>query len=254
MNKSVHFSLYLFFFLSSVSFSAYSKMYKCIDENGGVIYSQTACQTDQTTEKVMSSNKPQQKNLEDCQYAGQFASMVTRQMRSGVEAEQSFDRYGGINALSKSTIAVINYVYTFKNTPDTSANRISSLVAARCNARAFGDVKCEDFPEEFQTSIISCDESKREDVLIQQQLMRKNSRPAGSPEQPVQAPKKSQNKSTTSNNTKNTKKRIDDCKERYDKQITTIDDRLRESYSSEEGESLRKRRRQLQNDRYSKCR
>ena len=238
-----------------LSFNSVAKMYKCIDEEGAVTYSQTACENDQTTDKVMGGNK-QKKQQEDCKYAGQFANTIAGSMRSGADAEQTFNRYGGINAISKSSLAIINYVYTFKETPDVSASRISSLTLARCNANAFGKVRCEDFPAEFQASVLSCDEEQQQmlqrEMLLREQMQQQNTPDNIIPAVPTESDSSSQK--PKSSNKQKQKQRIADCKKGYDEQIATIDKRMRQQHTAQQGEQLRERRRQLQDARYTNCR
>ncbi len=141
--------------LSTPSVNVFAKTYKCIDENGETTYSQRACPNDQKTDKVMGGGG-KTAGMEDCKYARQFAEDTARRMQSGVDVHQTFDGYGGVDSISKSTLAIINYVYTYKDVSDVSAARIASLTAASCNAKAFGTVACEDFPQEFRISVNNC--------------------------------------------------------------------------------------------------
>ena len=235
-----------------ISLSSEAKMYKCIDENGDVTYSQTACQGDQTIDKVIGGQK-QQSNLEDCKYAGQFSKVILRSMRAGNDADVVFDQYGGINALSKSSIAIINYVYSFKQTPDVSANRISSLTMAKCNARSFGDVACKDLPDDFQRTIgpYGCDEDKALEQGIPPAPQTLPNPASGA----VEAQPMRKSSATPPANASNQDQAvISDCKARYDQRIAEVDVLLREGYDAAQGEALNAERRRLVDARYSDCR
>ena len=167
--------------LSSIASDVFAKTYKCIDENGDVTYSQKVCRNNQKTGKVVNSRKKKEA-MKECKYAGLFAKSVTRQMRSGLGANQILQNYGGTNTVSKSTLGVINYVYSYKYTPETPETRIASLTVTRCNARAFGEVTCEGFPAAFQYQIYGCDEEKRkEEVLRLKQLDKSQDTSNGEP-------------------------------------------------------------------------
>ena len=165
-NSTVVISLLLVLpFISDVS----AATYKCIDVNGDVTYSQTPCKQNQKTDKLLSSGK-KPAEMEDCKYAGAFSQMAFRQMRSGLSTQQLFERYGGVNSISQGTLGVINYVYSFKYSPTMQPARIAELTIAKCNAQAFGKVRCEDFPDEFQEMIFSCDDEEREEAIRLQKL------------------------------------------------------------------------------------
>ncbi len=228
-------------------------MYKCMAEDGSITYSQTACKNNQSTEKVMGGGQSNKQKQEDCKYSGQFAQSVAQHMRSGSGSEQTFNQYGGLDALSKSSLAIINYVYSYKNNPDVPINRISSLTIAKCNANSFGSVRCEDFPQQFQNSIFSCDEEQQknmqQEIMLREQM--KEQAPSNYPAQLPDDTSKSSDKKTTK---QNEKQRIADCKKEYDEKIERIDDKLRQSYTADEGEQLRAQRRNLNAQRYSECR
>ena len=149
---------------------AVAATYKCIDGNGDVTYSQAPCKQNQKTDKLLNSSK-KPSELEDCKYAGAFSQMVFRHMRSGLSAQQLFNRYGGVNSISQGTLGVINYVYSFKYSTATQPDRVAQLTIAKCNAQAFGEVMCEDFPKEFQDTIFSCDDEEREEAMRLQKLI-----------------------------------------------------------------------------------
>ena len=242
---------------------AVAATYKCIDGNSDVTYSQTPCKQNQKTDKLLNSSK-KSVEMEDCKYAGAFSQMAFRHMRSGLSTQQLFDRYGGVNSISKSTLGVINYVYSFKYSPTTQPGRVAQLTIAKCNAQAFGKVLCEDFPKEFQQTIFSCDDAEREEAIRMQKLIDQS---AGR--------KKQFNNSTTiggygskDNETRNQEwmeaqernrqereqKRIIKCKKGYQSEIKTIDDRMSQGYTVSLGEALRDKRKSLVKKLATDCR
>jgi len=233
---------------------ALAATYKCIDENGDVTYSQSPCKQNQKTDKLLKGSK-KLVEMEDCKYAGAFSQMAFRHMRSGLSTQQLFDRYGGVNSVSQGTKGVINYVYSFKHSTATRPSRVAQLTIAKCNAQAFGEVSCEDFPKEFQEMIFSCDDEEREEAIRLQKLI----------EQSV-GQSRQFNNSTTSDaygskdhETRNQerintqerkikekeKKRIAKCIKRHESEIKKIDDRMSRGYTASVGETLRDRRRSL---------
>ena len=228
--------------------------YKCIDENGDVTYSQTPCKKDQKTDKLLSSGK-KPTEIEDCKYAGAFSQMAFRHMRSGLDTQQLFDRYGGVNSISQGTLGVINYVYSFKYSTTMESSRIAQLTIAKCNAQAFGKISCEDFPVEFQEMIFSCDDEEREEAMRLQKLIDQsagqngqfnNSTNIGAYGQKDYEARNQQWEETQERKRKEKEQaRVRKCKKDYESKIEEIDNRLSQGYTASQGEALRDRRRSL---------
>lgn len=249
MTKSTSLIINSLLFILPLLSDAVAATYKCIDENGDVTYSQIPCKQNQKTDKLLNSSK-KPAELEDCKYAGAFSQMTFRHMRAGLSTQQLFDRYGGVNSISRGTLGVINYVYSFKYSTAMQPSRVAQLTIAKCNAQAFGKVLCEDFPNEFQEMIFSCDDEEREEAIRLQELI----------DQSV-GQKRQFNNSTTidvygsqdheSRNRESMKAqekeqlRIIKCKKRYESEIKKIDDRMSQGYTASLGETLRDRRRSL---------
>ena len=242
---------------------AVAATYKCIDENGDVTYSQSPCKQNQKTDKLLNGSK-KQVEMEDCKYAGAFSQMAFRHMRSGLSTQQLFDRYGGVNSISQGTLGVINYVYSFKYSPTIQSNRVAQLTIAKCNAQAFGKVLCEDFPNEFQEMIFSCDDEEREEAIRLQKLIDQS---VGQKEQFNSSTSigaygskdhETRNQERMEAQERNRKEReqtrIIKCKKRYESEIKKIDDRMSQGYNASLGESLRDRRRSLVKKLATDCR
>ena len=233
---------------------AVAATYKCVDANGDVTYSQTPCKRNQTTDKKLSGNE-NPIVMEDCKYSGAFAQLAFRHMRSGLNTQQLYDRYGGINSISQATLGVINYVYAFKHSTAMRPARVAELTIARCNAQAFGKVSCEDFPMEFQEMIFSCDDEERAEAMRLQKLIGQSVGPSnrfrdstiidtyGSNDR--QAGNREWLKAQERSKHEREQARIIECKRRYESEIDGIDDRMSRGYGASLGESLRDRRRSL---------
>jgi Domain of unknown function (DUF4124) len=253
----------LFLLFALISLNASAKTYKCVDEDGNIIYSQTACKSNQKTDKVMGSKSSNSSAISDsegsvdfdvCGLASKFAITVANSMRSGVDAPKTFDRYGGINSVSKSVIGIVNYVYTYADAEDVPVSKIGSLTAVKCNAQSFGKLACEDLPEKFTVGANSCDEDEREQAeLVNKQQDR--SLQLSQPQQELTEKEKAEMERKKKREQKEEEEeRIEECKERYDSQLESVRVSLRNASNSSTKNSLRAERKQLQKDRYSECR
>ena len=162
---------------------------------------------------------------------------------------------GGVNTISRGTLGVINYVYSFKHSTATQPDRVAQLTIARCNARAFGKVSCEDFPDEFQEMIFSCDAGERNEAMRLQKLI---DRSVGANRQyndattvdthsskDHEARRQEWEEIRQRKINEREQARIDKCKKRLEAQIRKIDDRMSLGYTASTGEALRDRRRSL---------
>jgi hypothetical protein len=213
-------------FLAMIFFTgnAQADIYKCTDADGNVMYSQTPCKK-QSSEKTNSTG-PKSAEVVDCSFAGRFAIVTARYMRAGSRSDEVFNRYGGLDSLSKASIGVINYVYSFRTNADISEERIAGLAQARCRARSFGDVSCEALPRSFIEGLGGCDAQELEE-------------PRGEPEPGAEIA------TTARANDSRSEELIQQCKKRYRDQIDVIDAEMRRGYSSAQGETYRERLRVL---------
>ena len=135
---------------------ATAAIFKCVGADGEVSYNQTPCQAEQKTAKVLSVSSAN-KTQYDCRIANNFARRTAMGMRSGLSSGDIFDSYGGIDAIPRTAIGVINYVYSHKDNVNTGPQRIAALSAARCSSGSYGDVGCDDFPYGFISDLGGCD-------------------------------------------------------------------------------------------------
>ena len=263
MSKNIFLSINLLLFVLPFFSDAVAATYKCIDENGDVTYSQSPCRQNQKTDKLLNNSKKLEE-MEDCKYAGAFSQMAFRQMRSGLSTQELFDRYGGVNSISQGTLGIINYVYSFKYSTAMQPDRVAQLTIARCNAQAFGKVSCEDFPEEFQEMIFSCDDEEREEAIRLQKLINRSVRHTQQFNNPTtigtygskdhETRNQERLKAQESNSKEREQTRIIKCKKRYESEIKKIDDRMSRGYTASLGESLRERRSSLEKKLATDCR
>ena len=163
-----------------------------------------------------------------CLYANKFAVSTARLMRAGQSSDEVFNRYGGLDSLSKSSIGVINYVYSFRTNDDVSVERIAALTQAKCRARSLGDVSCELMPLSFTEPMGGCDGEG--EVAIDEPV--------------AQAPGPAPSFNRKTENTVSTEG-VEQCKKRYRDQIDAIDAQMRSGYTSAQGEAYRERLRTL---------
>ena len=212
--------LTLIFFTGNV----HADIYKCTDADGNVMYSQTPCKK-QPSENIDSTG-PKSVEVMDCSFAGRFAIVTARYMRAGSRSDEVFNRYGGLDSLSKAAIGVINYVYSFRTNANISEERIAALAQAKCRARSFGDVSCEALPLSFVEGIGGCDAEELEE-------------PRAEPEPTAES------RTIAGANDSRSEELTQQCKKRYRDQIDTIDAEMRRGYSSVQGETYRERLRVL---------
>jgi hypothetical protein len=216
-----------------VSLEAQADVYKCTDAEGGITFQQTPCR-EQNVEKV-SSPKTQSATM-DCSYANKFAVSTARLMRRGERSDELFDRYGGLDSLSRATIGVINYVYSFRTNEGVTVERIAGLAQAKCRARSFGDASCEALPLSFTEGLGGCGAGEAEASTASVQTIE--------PEQALTAAAAPRRVTGNANNGRSPE-RIQACKKQYRDAIDDIDAEMRRGYSSEQGEAYRQRLRAL---------
>ncbi len=73
-------------------------VYKCTAEDGDITFQQTPC-PEQKVERVQ-TEAPAEAAL-DCSFSNRFAISTARLMRAGVKSDEVFNRYGGLDSLSR---------------------------------------------------------------------------------------------------------------------------------------------------------
>lgn len=138
--------------------TADAAIFKCVNANGEVSYNQTPCAPAQETAKVLPSSTSNSANV-DCRIANNFARRTATVMRAGQSSGDVFDSYGGVDAMPRTSVGIVNYVFSHKGNVETGAQRIASLSAARCSAGAYGPVSCDDFPYNFVAELGGCEQA-----------------------------------------------------------------------------------------------
>ena len=143
-------------FQTTIPTPASAAIYKCQDDSGSITYTNTPCPVSEITSKVLKASG-KTTNSADCRIANNFALDVAKKMRDGLSTDDAFMAYGGINSLQPTTISIINYVYSHEHNIATVPARIAQLSAARCDASAYGDPTCDQFPVGFINEAGSCE-------------------------------------------------------------------------------------------------
>jgi Domain of unknown function (DUF4124) len=207
---------------------ARADVYRCTDEDGGIVFKQTPCAAE-PSEPVMTGEAGEPGP--DCGYANRFAFETGRLMRAGLRSDELFNRYGGIDALSRPAIGVINYVYSFRTNDDVSVERIADLAEAKCHAKSFGNVECDVLPAAFRDSIGGCSGEAG------------STAPAEIPATPApnSAPAPALQDARERAAAALGEEAVTECKQAYRDQLDAIDAEMRRGYSSEEGERYKER-------------
>jgi Domain of unknown function (DUF4124) len=222
--------------LNAVLFGpAQADIYRCTDADGGVVFAQTPCEE---AAPVQVAEPAQDSPLPDCNYANKFAAETARLMRAGVRSDELFNRYGGIDSLSRSSIGIINYVYSFRTNDNVTVERIVGLAQAKCQAQAFGDVSCPRLPPAFTDNMGGCEAgAEPPPVAVPVEPAAAAPPPTGATPEAEYARQQAARALR--------EQAIEDCKKAYREEIDAIDADMRRGYSSEEGERYRERLRSL---------
>lgn len=227
-------------FLLAIYDEADAGVYKCVDADGSITYAQTPC-PDQVSTTVRTTTSNRDDEPLDCEHANRFALSVARSMKNGSASSDTYMKYGGVDAMSKAAVNIVSYVHSFQHSDDISADRIAALSGNRCQARAFGAVSCESLPVRFTDSIGGCDKddenagatpvaNSSSTATAYSSDLGKGYTSTSSPRQSAAAPAEERRAS---------------CIESREAEIDSINDSMRGGYTSTQGESYRKRLREL---------
>lgn len=217
--------------------ATWADIYRCTDADGGIVYSQIPC----PKQKSISVNTSGSTSAAlDCRFANRFAFATARLMRAGMTSSEVFNRYGGVDALSKGALGTINYVYGFRTNEDVTVEHIAALTDAKCKARSLGDVNCEALPVAYTESIGGCNAQREEtDEMVEQagDIIR-------APDlQPPQRDSADPGSSVAGDHAAPTRSAeiTEQCKQRYRDAIDAIEAEMRRGYTSAQGEVYRER-------------
>lgn len=233
----------------ALSQDATADVYKCVDKDGSVTYTQTPC-PNQVTTSIRTSPAPQVSETMDCKHANQFALTIARSMKAGTGSADAFAQYGGLEGLSKSAVNIINYVYVFKHSSNVSAEKVASLTHNKCKARSFGLVNCESMPFAYIEHIGGCDKDDDEDSSLAEESSAgeieaiKQAQVLAQPPTEALVSGKSASTQALQPQTSDDEQRMQ-CKDRLQSQIDGINEQMRGGYSSAQSEQYRERLRVL---------
>lgn len=225
-----------------LSCDAGAAVYKCVDPGGAVTYSQAPCADDPQEVRVDGGRADGDAGPADCRYAHRFAYQTATSMRQGASSSDVFDRYGGLDSLSKGAVNLINYVYGYRASDSVSAQRIAGLTRSMCQSGTLRGVSCADLPLAFTDGQGGCDASD-DDAATE---------PVPEETAPIASQLERQAPTSASVTAPDPEVLRDQCRERYREQIDSIDRQMRDGYDSLQGEALRERRRDLR-ERMSRC-
>ena len=216
-----------------------AEIFRCVGENGELSFSQTPCPNSKVT--VQASSRRRDDESGDCEYAHRFALATAREMKAGNDSSTVFDRYGGLNALSRGSVSLISYVYQYRTNNEVSAARIAALSVAKCQARSFGDVSCEELPGSFTSRIGAC-KQRADNVSAAVPFVEET--PTGAVV--ARSESRSLQRAAYRAARAEEKQQREECRDRTRSQINRINSQMRSGYTSSRGISLRSRRRDLE--------
>jgi len=233
---------FMLLFTALLPASGRGEIYKCIAPNGDLAYSQTPCPESKVTKQRAVMNDSH--GAEACEYAHRFALATAREMKAGTSSSAVFDRYGGLNELSRGSVGLISYVYQYRSNENVSAERVAELSVAKCRARSFGDVGCEQLPAAFSRQLGGCDLGDKSRGPSGLPLI--STAPAQSSIEPKVA-RAAQQAEYREARAREDERRAT-CRDRIRGQIDSINSRMRSGYTVSQGNTLRGRRRNLERD------
>ncbi len=223
--------------------SPVAAIYKCVDAEGNVGFSEVPCAAEEEASTVNIGASGPRVDEHACELATLYAEDVFKRMRGNGDSSRELDRYGGIYGAGSAILGVVNYVYGFRHDENASARRVASLTRSKCENGGFGRIRFEELPrdeyyvfDEYQQAWVRKGEGggypqtrRPSTTLTPQRAM-----PAA-----------------TSGNTRTSNRRR--C-EQIMAAIDDIDTRMRNGYSAGQGEMMRERRRTLRNQAQAACR
>ncbi len=236
--------------------SAQAEIYRCVAPNGDLTFSQTPC-PDKDSKVTVERTVTTARNEEaDCQFAHRFALTTAMSMKRGVDSGEVFDQYGGLNALSRGSVSIISYVYQHRSNDDVSAERVAALSLAKCKAKSFGDVGCEQLPAAYTNRLGGCGMTDEIVDAMMNEMMQMSSADAtpssatAAPARQTRAQVSREARAYQQSERRKAKAREEQrraaCKERLRERIDVINEQLRSGYSASQGIRLRDQRRDLE--------
>lgn len=224
---------------------AEAEVYKCVASNGDLTFSQTPCpgkDSKVTVERTVTTGKVDETH---CEFAHRFALATAREMKRGVASSTTFDQYGGLDALSRGSVSLISYVYQYRTNNDVSAERVAALSVAKCKAKSFGDVSCEQLPDAFTNRFGGCEMPEKSGGTVIPPAAIAASSPQPTHFQ-VSQDTLARQQADFRKAEDRTQQRQAACKDRIRDRIDSINAQLRSGYSASQGTRLKNQRRDLE--------
>ncbi|MBT8067400.1 MAG: DUF4124 domain-containing protein [Gammaproteobacteria bacterium] len=243
---------YLLLFLLVTCWPAQAEIFKCVAPNGELTFSQTPCPGKDSKVTVERTATTKNDDEADCKFAQRFALTTARQMKRGVTSSKVFDQYGGLSALSRGSVGLISYVYQYRTNEDVSAERVAALSVAKCKAKSFGDVSCEQLPASYTNGLGGCEMSDSIVDAMMEEKERFESPPSTGAAAPSQSRNRVSSKTSAWQHAEYRKaqtakeERRAACKKRIRDKIDAINAELRSGYSASRGITQRNWRRDLE--------
>jgi hypothetical protein len=226
----------LFWVAGSPLFAA---AYKCKDENGNISYSQMPCPENQSAAELKAAST-RGANNDVCAQTQQFTDKVVVKMRAGNDSGSVISEYGGLEGISKPALSIINYIYTYKLSPNMTPERIGALVLSKCNNQAFGEVTYADIPGAEDPNSPEVIERKKFEEYMKKYNQGTNQGQVA----PIQDVNKTEESLKRSKDLEAMQKANQQsrCQE-YKRRLREIDDKTRQGYGAAEGDTYREERR-----------
>lgn len=204
-----------------------AKLYKCANEKGEISYSQIPCPENQEMQMIKEAVQPKSDGVV-CHKVQRFAELLAEEMQSGTEAQTHIDRYGGLSAANKTTIAIVNDIHRYKVNKNIRPSRIAALIFNKCDNDAYGEISETDIPLEDEKT-----PQTQQVSLNPEEWEAKTNLPASSTQSNQDFKKPQQ---PTLEITQRIK-----C-DKLKQEINRIDDRMRRGYTKKEGDQLQQER------------
>ena len=129
--------------------SAHAEVYRCVDTEGNVIFSQKRCDPSQQGEKVdmEGTNVNKKPTPEVCHQIKKLAELIFPYVAQTDSILDMYTNLGGRKHLSAGVTAAVNYVYNFHYNPKAKQAEVVELTHDKCLDGGFGLITQSDLPD-----------------------------------------------------------------------------------------------------------
>jgi len=128
-------------------------VYKCIDADGNITYSQTTCTASSAQKKLSNTVKTTPVDAATCRMVGQAAREVFSSVKRGNDTQAVLQTYGGLNSINPRMLNLINYVSSFRSHDKIGGERVGQLSESKCRSGGFGAFTVDDL--QFQDPMLA---------------------------------------------------------------------------------------------------